>query len=79
MCAVETRHEILNKPLLNTDDLKVLFDCKHDMAYRYIEMINQWLRENGRTPLCGARKNDRKRVRTVDYLDFAGLPRELMI
>ncbi len=56
-----------------------LFDCKHDMAYRYIEMINQWLRENGRTPLCGARKNDRKRVRTVDYLDFAGLPRELML
>lgn len=79
MCKPEERNEILKKPVLVNKDIMVLFDCTNSMAYKYIELINKWLVENGRKPLMPTCKGARKQVRTIDYLDFAGLPRELML
>lgn len=78
MCNVEERNKLLKQPILKPTDIAKLFGCKSDMAYRYIEIINEWAKEAGKTPLNCLKKNTRKAVRTVDYLDFVGLPHSLM-
>lgn len=79
MCKTEQRNEVLKKPVLTPKEIAVLFDCTNNMAYRYIEIINNWLLENGRKPISPTYRGARRKVRTVDYLDFAGLPRDLLL
>lgn len=79
MCSVEERNNLLKQPILKPDDIAKLFDCKSDMAYRYIEVVNEWARQNGRVPYSCLGRKTRKAVRTIDYIEFAGLPRELML
>lgn len=79
MCSVEERNKLLKQPILKPTDIEKLFDCKSDMSYRYIEIINEWARQNGKVPYTCLKKNTRKAVRTIDYIEFAGLPRELML
>lgn len=79
-CSVEERNALLKKPVLDVKDIKVLFACKDSVAYRYIEIINYWLAQNGRVPLVEKEKKGlKKKIRTVDYLDFVGLPHSLMM
>ena len=77
---INKRNQILKKPVLNVEDIKILFDCKDSVAYKQIEQINKWLEMNGKVPLVpNGVKNIRKKIRTVDYLDFCGLPHSLML
>lgn len=78
MCTTEQRNSILKKPILSPKDIAVLMNCAESTAHRYIQIINCWLRENGKTTLADT-KGKHKKIRTVDYIDFAGLPRELML
>ena len=79
MCTTERRNGILKKSVSVPKDIAVLFDCTLDMSYRYIEDINQWLRDNGRTTITRQYRGARKQIRTIDYIDFVGLPRDLML
>lgn len=78
MCTTEKRNELLKKPMLMPKDIAVLMECSHSTACRYIQLINRWLADNGR-PILADAKGKHKKIRTVDYVDFAGLPRELMV
>ena len=73
MCTTEKRNELLKKK-----DIAVLMECSHSTACRYIQLINRWLADNGR-PILADSKGKHKKIRTVDYIDCAGLPRELMV
>lgn len=80
MCSVEERNKILKQPILKPKDIQVLFDCTKDKSYRYVEMINVWIEQNGGHPLVeNGETRKRKAVRTIDYIEFAGLPKELML
>lgn len=78
MCTVEQRNELLKKPVLTAGDIAILFDCSRSTACRQMQVINKWLADNGRAVLADC-KGAHKKIRTADYIDFVGLPRELMV
>lgn len=59
------------KGLLTAKDIAEMNGCTLNMAYRYIEVINEWLRQSGR-PTLGNGTYTRKLIRKVDYEDFVG-------
>lgn len=78
MCSVEDRNEILKKPMLGAKEIAKLFDCSVSKAYRQIEIINRWLISSGKG-IIEKKENEKRYIRTVDYLDFCGLPHSLML
>ena len=76
-CSVEERNKILKKPMLGANDIAKLFCCSTGKAYRQIEIINRWLKSSGKG-IIEKKEGERKYIRTVDYLDFCGLPHSLM-